>query len=346
VTTTSGVPTSAWTDPGCFEVAPGVHRIPLTMPNDGLRAINVYAVETARGLALIDGGWRVPSALDELTVALATIRHSPADIHDVYVTHIHRDHYTFAIELRRLFGSRVHLGQHERPGLEEVMSIRTNVPVSSIRELQRAGAPELAAAMRDLTAAEPFEVEGWESPDGWLSAGTLDLGGRRLEAVPTPGHTKGHVVFHDHRDRLVFTGDHVLPSITPSIGFELGAWELPLQHYLSSLRLLLERPDGRLLPAHGHPTDSVHQRVQELLAHHAARFDQSEHALQSLDAPATAHEVAAALRWTRREQRLNQLDRFNQMMAVCETLAHLDVMVEDGRILTTCTPVATFYAAG
>ncbi len=129
MTTTSGVPTSAWTDPGCFEVAPGVHRIPLSMPNDGLRAINVYAIETDRGLALIDGGWRVPSALRELTVALATIRHSPADIHDVYVTHIHRDHYTFAVELRRLFGvtcpprparaagaARGHGDPHERPG--------------------------------------------------------------------------------------------------------------------------------------------------------------------------------------------------------------------------------------
>ncbi len=344
MTTTSGVPTSAWTDPGCFEVAPGVHRIPLTMPNDGLRAINVYAIETDRGLALIDGGWRVPSALRELTVALATIRHSPADIHDVYVTHIHRDHYTFAVELRRLFGSRVHLGQHEQPGLHEVMAIRTNVPVGSIRELERAGAPALASDMIDMTAAEPFDDEAWQLPDSWLDAGTIDLGSRQLEVVPTPGHTKGHVVFQDHRGGLLFTGDHVLPTITPSIGFELGSRELPLQHYLSSLRLLLTRPDGRLMPAHGYPTDSVHDRVHELLGHHAERFDQAERVLRSLGAPATAHEVAQRLLWTRRERSLADLDQFNQMMAVCETLAHLDVMVEDGRVDATSTPVAVFSA--
>ncbi len=32
------------------------------------------------------------------------------------------------------------------------------------------------------------------------------------------------------------------------------------------------------------------------------------------------------------------------MMAVCETLAHLDVMVEDGRVDATSTPVAMFSA--
>ncbi|MGH3629143.1 MAG: MBL fold metallo-hydrolase, partial [Sciscionella sp.] len=33
----------AWEEPGAFPVAPGVHRIPLPLPNDGLRAVNVYA---------------------------------------------------------------------------------------------------------------------------------------------------------------------------------------------------------------------------------------------------------------------------------------------------------------
>jgi hypothetical protein len=66
--------------------------------------------------------------------------------------------------------------------------------------------------------------------------------------------------------------------------------------------------------------------------------------LRSLGIPATAHEVAQRLLWTRRERGLAELDQFNQMMAVCETLAHLDVMVEDGRIAATATPVALFSA--
>ena len=50
------------------------------------------------------------------------------------------------------------------------------------------------------------------------------MGARVLEAVATPGHTKGHLVFHDLDAGLLFSGDHVLPTISPSIGFELGEW--------------------------------------------------------------------------------------------------------------------------
>ena len=40
----------------------GMHRIPLPLPMDGLRAVNVYAIETEDGLTLIDGGWAIEEA--------------------------------------------------------------------------------------------------------------------------------------------------------------------------------------------------------------------------------------------------------------------------------------------
>ena len=320
----------SWSTLGCFEVAPGVHRVPLSMPNDGLRAVNVYVLETRDGLALIDGGWRVETALPELESALAGIGRRPAEIHDVYVTHVHRDHYTFGVDLRRRFGSRLHLGRPEAPGLEEILVLASNVPHSSLRELRRSGAADLAARVEDVAGHEPFELDDWARPDEWLDPGPLRVGERVLEAVATPGHTKGHLVFHDLAAGLLFSGDHVLPTITPSIGFELGAWELPLGNYLSSLRLLLARPDARLLPAHGFPGPSVHARVLELLAHHDVRFEQTRRAVSSIAGPATALQVAELLPWTRRDRTFAELDEFNQMIATCETIAHLDVLVDWG----------------
>ena len=48
---------SEWVAPGAYEVASGVYRIPLPLPNDGLRAVNVYVIESDHGLAVIDAGW-------------------------------------------------------------------------------------------------------------------------------------------------------------------------------------------------------------------------------------------------------------------------------------------------
>ncbi len=303
------------------------------MPNDGLRAVNIYALETAANkLVLIDGGWAVQSAWPELESALATIGRTGQDISDIFVTHIHRDHYTFAIELRETFGARVHLGSFERPGLHAIQELHNNVPQSSLRELRRADADELAKAIELLAGEDPFDNRGWGDPDSWLEPGEINIPGWSIEAVHTPGHTKGHLIYHDLEKNLIFSGDHILPTITPSIGFELGDWDLPLKKYLSSLQLMLNRPNGKLLPAHGFPTESAHDRVLELLDHHAQRFAEVYQGVQQIGPDANALQVAKQLRWTRRLTPFGGLDDFNQMIAVCETLAHLDVLVDRGEL--------------
>ena len=320
-----------WAAPGCHPVAPGVHRIPLELPMDGLRAVNVYAIETAAGVALVDAGWAVAGALEQLGSALRIIGYDVADVRDVYVTHIHRDHYTLAPELRRRSGATVHLGAGEQAGVAAIAALGSNVPVSSLDQLRRAGAAPLAEVVATATATEPWQAEDWEPADDWLPPGVIEIGGRAIEVVATPGHTRGHVVFHDRAAGLLFSGDHVLPTITPSIGFELGEWELPLGRYLASLRLLLDRPDAVLLPAHGDVAPSTHERVQQLLAHHERRLDQVAAAL-SPHGPSTGAEVTARLTWTRRERAYGDLDDFNRMIAVCETLAHLDLLASEGRV--------------
>ncbi|NKY32340.1 MBL fold metallo-hydrolase [Nocardia speluncae] len=315
-----------WAEPGCYPVADGIHRIPLQLPQDGLRAVNVYALETDTGLVLIDGGWHRPDTYRELAAGLARIGRSPDDIHDVLVTHIHRDHYTFAVELRRRHGCRVHLGAGESAGLAAIRALGNNVPTSSLRELRRAGATGIAARAYGASIGEPFDIADWAAPDQWLQPGTLTLGGYELEARATPGHTKGHLVFQDRARRLLFTGDHLLPTITPSIGFELGTWELPLDNFLNSLALLRDDDDHTMLPAHGPDGGNAGHRARDLLNHHDQRFDQIRTALTEL-APCTGLEVARALTWTRRERPFDTLDTFNQMVATCETMAHLDVLV-------------------
>src|ERR1700694_3466319 len=46
----------AWAEPGAYAVAPGVHRIPLPLPGDSLRAVNVYAIEDDKRIVLVDSG--------------------------------------------------------------------------------------------------------------------------------------------------------------------------------------------------------------------------------------------------------------------------------------------------
>jgi hypothetical protein len=54
--------------------------------------------------------------------------------------------------------------------------------------------------------------------------------------------------------------------------------------------------------------------------------------------------VARALRWTRRGRRLDDLDPFNQMLAVTETRAHLELLAAQGRLVVTWDDEVAFYA--
>jgi len=320
-----------WAEPGAETVRPGVHRVPLPLPNDGLRAVNVYLLEEDDGLVMIDGGWALPESRAALESALASLGHDLGEITRILVTHIHRDHYTQAVALRRLLGAQVFLGAGERPGLEMLHEVRSNVPVSSLHALHRAGADDLADRVRKSLAPDGFDGDDWEAPDGWLGPGVLDLGRRALRIVPTPGHTRGHVVYLDETAGLLFAGDHVLPHITPSIGFELAEPGLPLADYLNSLRLVTTFADTWLLPAHGPVTGSAHERVAELLAHHDDRLAQALRVLGTRTR--NGHAVARELTWTRRGLAFPDLNDFNQMLAVTETMAHLDVLVARGRVV-------------
>jgi len=321
-----------WTTAGAFEVSPDLFRIPLPLPNDGLRAVNVYALLDDSGIGLIDSGWAIPAARVQLEAALALLDRSISDIHRILVTHIHRDHYTQAIVLRREFGSLVALGAAEKPSLDNIIAPGHGGAMMRVDEMRRNGAAEIVDAVRDMFRAENNESV-WELPDEWLNPGLTDLAGRTLDAVHTPGHTRGHLVFHDAARAQLFAGDHVLPTITPSIGFEAPPTMNPLRDFMESLATVRSMPDARLLPAHGAVTDSVHARVDELIAHHGARLDATEAAVHG--GASTAFEVAKILTWTRRLRSFSELDPYNQMLAVNETAAHLLLLVTQGRCTMT-----------
>ncbi|MCY9784373.1 MBL fold metallo-hydrolase [Nocardiopsis sp. EMB25] len=322
---------SAWAEPGVETLHPGVHRIPLPLPSDALRAVNVYVLEDLAeddGLLLVDSGWATPEARRALEEGLAAIGRDLTEIRDILVTHVHRDHYTHAVELRRSLGCRVHLGAGERRGLELLNERRGGLSFL-LRTLCQAGATALAEEVRPLYP-DDYDPRDWAAPDHWLGEETLRFPGGGLRVVPTPGHTRGHVVYLDERRGLMFSGDHVLPHITPSVGFEpADPGGRPLADFLDSLHLMTRYADARLLPAHGPVTDSVHARVTELLAHHEDRLRATLTALG--DGANDAFGVARGLTWTRREVPFGDLDAVNRMLAVNETVAHLDVLVLRGR---------------
>ena len=331
----------AWAEPRVEDLGGGLYRIPLPLPGDALTAVNVYAMIGDDGVDLIDAGMALVQARERLTEALGQLGFGLPDIRNFFITHIHQDHYTLAVELRTTLRGQITLGEAERANMDAIRDVSAGrAEVGFIEMLDAMGAADLAQQVRALLAphlADPQPKLQWSDPDRWLPDGAvIDLPGRTLRAIHTPGHTTGHVVFHDQAAGLLFAGDHVLPHITPSIGFQPVITRSSLVQYLASLRLMLALPDTRLLPAHGPVQPSTHARVHELLEHHETRLAQTLEAATS--GPVTAFEAAAALPWTRRQRKLTELDIMNQLLATGETAAHLEVLVVRGQLTRERSP--------
>jgi glyoxylase-like metal-dependent hydrolase (beta-lactamase superfamily II) len=192
-------PPADWTAAGLHQVAPSVYRIPLPLPGDGLRAVNVYAIDHGDSLTLIDAGWAVAETTTALERGLAELGHIFTDISRILVTHVHRDHYSYAVELRRRWGTHIALGIGEADTLQATRLMaegraRHHAPA----RLRSAGAAGLADTIehRPRPAAT---LDNWTPPDEWLDGRQpITLKDRTLDGVPTPGGT-GHPAPHPAR---------------------------------------------------------------------------------------------------------------------------------------------------
>jgi glyoxylase-like metal-dependent hydrolase (beta-lactamase superfamily II) len=322
-----------WEKPGAHEVSPGVFRIPLPLPQDGLHAVNVYALLNGGRLTMIDAGWALEESRRRLEGSLALLGHDLGDVDRFLVTHAHRDHYTQALSIRRRFGTRVGIGIEESHTLRYIQAHPQEAfPAAMLTEVRVHGGGELVnLVLAGADLFDPVDLDDWQDPDEWIPAGArLELGSRTLYAISTPGHTRGHLAFHDPDAGLLFSGDHLLPHITPSIGFEALPSAFPLAEYLRSLAHVLSMPDAVMLPAHGPPGGSTHARSQALTDHHRDRLDAVERAVAA--GADTGYAVTRQLPWTSRKKALDDLDVLSRLLAVHETVAHLMVLVEDGRL--------------
>ena len=307
---------------------PHVVRIPLPLPLPDLRVVNVYAILGDDGVTLVDSGWADEPSETVIVEALDRLGFAPEDVRRVVVTHAHWDHYSRAIGWQRRYGTTVMIGRHERHSIE-AFDERTGAYPVQAQLLQRAGAVDLAHSIANFPL-EPFERDvPFGPPDVWLDDGDhIDCGGIDLVARATPGHTRGHIVYEDRRANLMFTGDHILPRITPSLGLERAPEALPLRSYLASLRLFLELSDASMLPAHGALSPSVKARAEELLDHHRDRLDRACELVTAGNS--TAYQVAQQMLWTRHERTVDELGPVHGMTAILEVMAHLELLVTRG----------------
>src|SRR6516225_5975730 len=179
-------------------------------------ATNVYVI--AAGFpTLIDTGIGTEEAYQILKEGLRAHGKSFDWLEQIVLTHHHLDHFGLARRLQDVCGAKVYVHTNDLDAVTQYESWHDGF-VDRLRERLRAwGTPETAIQEAAQVLLYGGKRLAQSTPAEPLADGQrIDLGNGELEVVHTPGHSPGSSCLR--YGRHVFSGDHVLPNISPNIG--------------------------------------------------------------------------------------------------------------------------------
>ena len=231
-----------------------------------IESVNVYLVEDGDSVTLVDCGMWHPGEPDD---GLTKLRHTLntrgfvlEDISRIIVTHAHIDHYGMAGRLMELTGAELYM--HAMTDLDCEKYRHPETAQARKRDTYSDhGVPkaELPAFADTFMAWMPYLHSVVEASTR-LKAASSSHRQAPVGSSPHPGHSLGHICLWSHTDRLLFSGDHLLPAVTPPVTFERGFDRDPLRSYLESLKLVAERDPALVMPGHGRAFADGRRRVE------------------------------------------------------------------------------------
>ena len=307
-------------------IAPGIRWLRMRLPF-ALNHINLWLLEDGPGWTIVDCGY----ALDETREAWQRIFAADLGgkpVRRIVVTHYHPDHMGLAAWLTERWDAPLwttekewlHAQMHARDVGEDGAAARrgfarragldddSSAIFAERQGNYRRGVPSVPAAYHRLS-------------DGSV----LSIGGRDWRVIIGEGHAPEHACLYCAEAGVLIAGDQFLPKISPNISVQVHepAGD-PLARYLASLAKLRAAlpPDILVLPSHNLPFHGVHQRIDELAAHHRERCAEI---VAACTRPMSAADMLPVL--FRRV-----LDRHQMGFALGEALAHLHYLEGQGAI--------------
>ena len=317
------------------ELLPGVWRLPLPLADSPLNHVNTYLVRADDGYLLVDCGWDTSDCLRTLEGHLRALDIRFGDVRHLVVTHIHPDHYGLAGRLREIADADLSFHRLERLYIEARYANADELLAEMREWLRLNGTPQSELDHLNRASTSMLERVQIAYPDQTLDGGEEIACGRfNFKVVWTPGHSAGHICLYDQSHKVLLSGDHVLPRITPSIGLHVRAASNPLADYLDSLRLIGRLEAELVLPGHGDPFAGLPERAAELIQHHQQRLEEVL-GLLPIDGNGqtgwTAFELARGMRWSSRRD-WDDLSSFERRLAVTEALAHVELLHARGQV--------------
>jgi len=239
---------------------PGVYAVTLPLPGEKPGPVNAYLFKGRDNITLLDAG--TSKAFGVLRAALAEHGLNGAGIDRIVLTHSHIDHYGAVKKILRSSSSFIDVAGN----FTRTTSIATGLGVS--RNTMNAflalmGVPVLVRqSMRVLSSALTLLGEKCRVTTLLKEGQTVTLGDYQGRVIETPGHTVDSICLYLEKEQVLFSGDHILPHITPN-AFVMLTEGCPLpvrrsqQEFYASLDKINRLAPRLVFPAHGGMIDNL-----------------------------------------------------------------------------------------
>ena len=286
---------------------------------------NVYLFADGPETVLIDTGDWTESTREQLATELGRRGIEFADIDCIFLTHWHPDHTGSAGEIQSQSGADVYIHSRDAPLVEGDEDAWEEMHHIQERYFDEWGMPKAKQQALSDKMAGP-EIAG-ETPTvtSVEDGDQFSFNGYELTIVHTPGHTDGLCSFEMVLDeqRILFSGDALLPVYTPNVGGADVRVERPLEKYLRTLQHLSEANYDRAWPGHRDPIDSPSLRADYVIRHHEER---AWRVLETLSRRGTCDT------WTVSDELFGDLEGIHILHGPGESYAHLEHLERMGTI--------------
>lgn len=276
-----------------FELMPGIGwtRTPVPGP---LGHINNWILDDVHsdgpqkgepGFAIVDTGLFMPAVIESWKQLFETGLNGKTAT-KIVVTHYHPDHVGCAGWLANRFKAPVHMNRTEWLLARMLIAdTSADVPAEAIEEWRFAGWDEELIEERSKEGWGRFARAVSRLPLGHIrmdEGDHLTIGDNDWRVMIGRGHTPEHACLIDDKNRVMISGDQILPRITSNISVMLSEPTAdPLGEWLASIDRFRAEIDPELLvlPAHGRPFKGAHQRLDTLALRHNEALDDVSDAL-------------------------------------------------------------------
>lgn len=318
-----------------MELGPGLHRIEAPL---GDRYTAMYLIAGSRSALLVDSGV-AESVTDVLVPYLDRLGIRRSELRYLVNTHSDFDHVGGNGALKdQVPGVLVLCGEEDRALTEDIERMISDRYGEFAADHGYDDPEATKAYIRSVSRSEPVDI-------GLRGGERIDLGGRVVEVIHTPGHSPGHLSVYDAQADALIIGDAVLGSGLLTVG---GDPAFPPTYrdvtpYRATIELIRKLRPSLLLTAH-YPVYSGAE-VDEFLTESSDYTDRVEgairDALAASGAPQTLLELVHSTRGT-----LGDWTEEASSLLVYPLLGHLELLEQRGEVQRSAEVPSRFSLVG